>query len=321
MFLNKLKLVFFFIQTINQSICVDLNNITREDIQTLEMEYPNIHQVILQQHPYYIQSRNEVLFCPLPYSHVVDDEDIPYEEGLEIINKTLTLVVSRCVNKKNYKLAYTIFLNAIESMVFTFMYRFCEFAIEMNEQLAEISFYLKNFSGKLAELIPIINREWISPEPHECILDVYKNHKSKEFKFNKFNINYKNALLNCMKLMEDKVHFLKEPNNISMNNMAVSDLERYCNMSYNFIEYRLFLAHNSTLFKYITGDIYQRKCFGCNKYSSGDSGIYFFSPCGHGWSCERCVKKIEACPVCNELITSTQGLNIQTSVSIVRESI
>ncbi|XP_050547855.1 uncharacterized protein LOC126909474 isoform X2 [Daktulosphaira vitifoliae] len=304
MFLNKLKLVFFFIQTINQSICVDLNNITHEDIETLKMEYPNIHYVILQQHPYYIQSKNEVLFCPLPYSHVVDDEDIPYEEGLEIINKTLTLVVSRCVNKKNYKLAYTIFLNAIESMVFTFMYRFCEFAIEMNKQCAEISFYLENFSEKLAELIPKINREWISPEPHECILDVYKNHKSKEFKFNKININYKNALLNCMKLMENKVHFLKEPNNISMNNMDVkANVLDVTNTVAVIREYTFFhhvdMAGHVKVYEPLPPrcilDGREARCIKCRSQVTDDdddelSKSYIMIPCGHGWYCENCIE-------------------------------
>ncbi|XP_050521305.1 uncharacterized protein LOC126894378 [Daktulosphaira vitifoliae] len=280
-----------------------------------------MNYVILVEHPYYIKSHDGDNFCPVPYDHVVQYNEISYE-GIEIINKTLEAVVCNCVAKEKYKLAYTIFLNAIESMAFTYMYLFCEFAIEMNKKHAEISFNLKIFSEKLAQLIPIINKEWISPEPYECILDVYKNHKSEEYNFNELNRNYRNALLNCMKLMEDKVHFLKEPEKVLMKEMNKNELKDYHNMSYSIICYHLTLAQYSPPYKYITGDIYQIACAKCNRKHDNSVlnwKIYFFSPCGHGWSCERCVKKIEACPVCNELITSTQDLNIETSVSIVPE--
>ncbi|XP_050521272.1 uncharacterized protein LOC126894363 isoform X1 [Daktulosphaira vitifoliae] len=321
MLLTKWILIIRFIQTINQSICVDLNNITVEDIDTLESEYEDMKCVKLIEHPYYIKSRNEENFCPVPWSHAVDCEEVPYE-GIEIVNKSLTDVVQRCRSKKKFKLAYTIYLNAIESIVFTFMYRFCEFAIEMNKRCAEISFYLKLFSEKLTELIPIINREWISPKPHECILDVYKKYEKKnnKYKFKRENENYRNDLLGCMNLMKDKVHFLREPKNETINEMTISNLVCYNNMNYdNIVEYLTLEEYSPTL-KDITGDKNQTSCIICKTEHSGNIWvIYFFSPCGHGWCCNECVGKIEACPVCNELITSTQKLDIRTSVSIVKK--
>ncbi|XP_050520349.1 uncharacterized protein LOC126893866 [Daktulosphaira vitifoliae] len=323
MFLNKLKLVFFFIQTINQSICVDLNNITREDIQTLEMEYKDMKFVKLMDHPYYIKSRNEDNFCPVPYSHLVDYHDISFE-GINIINRSLQDVVYICVIEKKYKLAYTIFLNAIESMAITYMYRFCEFAIEMNKKHSEISFYLKVLSDTLAELIPIINREWISPDPYECILDVYNSHKSEEYKFNEVNTNYRNALLSCMELMKDKVHFLKEPKKVTMNELTVNQLKQYQDMSNRVISGHLTLKSGPT-YKDITGDLYQTSCTSCKEENTGTTNeIYILSPCGHGWCCELCINKfrrgkLSKCPVCFQKIRSTQELDIQTSVSIVTE--
>ncbi|XP_050521278.1 uncharacterized protein LOC126894365 isoform X2 [Daktulosphaira vitifoliae] len=290
MLLNKWKLILFFIQTINQSICVDLNNITFEDVDTLQKEYPYMNEVILKQHPYYIKSHDEGNFCPVPYSHLVDYPEISYG-GIKIIDRSLQDVVSNCVAEKKYKLAYTIFLNAIESMAFTYMYRFCEFAIEMNKKRNDISFYLKEIGGILAELIPIINREWISPEPYECILDVYENHKSEENKFIKVNTNYRNALLSCMKLMKDKVHFLRDPKKVTMNEMAINQLKDYHHMSYLVISDHLTLI-NAPYYKDITGDLYQTSCTSCKKNNTGTTNeIYILSPCGHGWCCDWCSSK------------------------------
>ncbi|XP_050548039.1 uncharacterized protein LOC126909644 [Daktulosphaira vitifoliae] len=275
--------------------------------------------VKLLKHPYYIKSRNEENFCPVPWSHAVHCEEVPYE-GIEIVNKKLTDVVQRCRRKRKFKLGYTIYLNAIESIAFTYMYRFCEFAIEMNQRCVEISFYLKVFSDTLHKIIPIINREWISPKPHECILDVYENHKSEENKFNEENENYRNDLLRCMNLMKDKVHFLREPKDETINTMTISQLEHYNNMSYNYITYHLTLDKYSSPLKHITGDKNQTSCIICETEHSGTIWhIYFFSPCGHGWCCDECFGDIEACPICNELITSTPKLDIRTSVSIVTE--
>ncbi|XP_050521308.1 uncharacterized protein LOC126894379 isoform X2 [Daktulosphaira vitifoliae] len=246
MLLNKWKLIIIFIQTINQSICVDLNNITEKDVDKLQMEYRDMNYVIFVKHPYYIKSHDEENFCPVPYSHVVDYAEISYE-GIELIDRSLMIVVYNCVAEKKYKLAYMIFLNAIESMAFTYMYRFCEFAIEMNKRCAEISFYLKVFSDKLTELIPIINREWISPEPYECILDVYENHKSEKYKFNEENENYRNDLLGCMNLMKDKVNFLREAKNETINEMTISKLDRYHNMNYQTKLHVLYVRQNTVV--------------------------------------------------------------------------
>ncbi|XP_050521279.1 uncharacterized protein LOC126894366 [Daktulosphaira vitifoliae] len=320
MLLNIFKFIILLIQTINQSICVDLNNITYEDINTLEREYPNFHHVYLEQHPHYIKSHDGENFCPVPYSHAVEENEIPYE-GIEIINRKLKYVVMNCVDKENYKLAYTIFLNAIESMIFTFMYRFCECAIEMNKRGAEISFNLKVFSNKLTVLIPIINREWISPEPYECILDVYKKYEKKnnKYKFKKENENedYRNDLLGCMNLMKDKVHFLREPDNLSTNEMNVNELEEYLNKNDNVINYQLTFTQFSPYFKCITGDKYQTSCITCNGEHSDISSIYVFAPCGHGWRSKYCKSELTKCPACHEEVTNNQHLNIATFVSIV----
>ncbi|XP_050521274.1 uncharacterized protein LOC126894363 isoform X3 [Daktulosphaira vitifoliae] len=321
MLLTKWILIIRFIQTINQSICVDLNNITVEDIDTLESEYEDMKCVKLIEHPYYIKSRNEENFCPVPWSHAVDCEEVPYE-GIEIVNKSLTDVVQRCRSKKKFKLAYTIYLNAIESIVFTFMYRFCEFAIEMNKRCAEISFYLKLFSDKLTELIPIINREWISPEPYECILDVYKKYEKKnnKYKFKKENGIYRRDLFNCMELIKNKLNFLKEPHEVSMKYMSIRKLKNYHNLNNQVIRGRLALEQHCSGYKDITGDKYQSYCTRCKREHIGTTyEIYIVAPCGHGWCCEWCSRQLTECPVCHQDIKSFQVLNIETSVSIVTE--
>ncbi|XP_050547141.1 uncharacterized protein LOC126908865 isoform X2 [Daktulosphaira vitifoliae] len=233
MLLNKCKLILFFIQIINQSICVDLNNITREDIDTLEKEYKDMKFVKLMEHPYYIKSRNEDNFCPVPYSHLVDYHDISYE-------------------------------------------------------------------------------------------DVYKSHKSEEYKFNEVNTNYRNALLICMELMKDKVHFLKEPKKVTMNELTVNRLKQYQDMSNRVISRHLTLKSGPT-YKDITGDLYQTSCTSCKEENTGTTNeIYIWSPCGHGWCCDYCNDKfrrgkLSKCPVCFQKFISTQDLNIRTSVSIVTE--
>ncbi|XP_050521275.1 uncharacterized protein LOC126894363 isoform X4 [Daktulosphaira vitifoliae] len=321
MLLNKWKLIIIFIQTINQSICVDLNNITEKDLDKLQMEYRDMNHVILVEHPYYIKSHDGENFCPVPYSHPVDYTEVPYE-GIEIINITLEAVVKRCTYKKKYKLAYTIFLNAIESMAFTYMYRFCEFARAMNKRGAEISFYLKLFSDKLTELIPIINREWISPEPYECILDVYKKYEKKnnKYKFKKENGIYRRDLFNCMELIKNKLNFLKEPHEVSMKYMSIRKLKNYHNLNNQVIRGRLALEQHCSGYKDITGDKYQSYCTRCKREHIGTTyEIYIVAPCGHGWCCEWCSRQLTECPVCHQDIKSFQVLNIETSVSIVTE--
>ncbi|XP_050521283.1 uncharacterized protein LOC126894369 [Daktulosphaira vitifoliae] len=321
MLLNIVKLIILFIQTINQSICVDLNNITHADIQTLKREYPNIFNAKLQQHSYYIISKNEVLYCPVPYSHEVDNEEVPYE-GIEIINRKLEEVVDNCVYEEKYALAYIIILNAIERMGLTYMYRFCEFAIEMNKKGTNIFDYLEGFSEHLAKLIRIFNREMISLKPYECILDVYIKHKPnhKNCKFNKVDKKYREDLLSCMELMKDKVHFLAEPRVESMNTMSIDKLVEYNNNNTRIILDGLRLVLYFPDYKIIIGVKNQTSCTICGReYSGIIQIIYIFSPCGHGWCCNTCADKIVACPVCNELTTGTQKLSIQTPTSIVEK--
>ncbi|XP_050521281.1 uncharacterized protein LOC126894368 isoform X2 [Daktulosphaira vitifoliae] len=306
MLLNIVKLIIIFIQTINQSICVDLNHITHADIQTLEREFPNIMKITLQNHPYYIKSNNGVMVCPIPYSQAVDNEEVPYK-GILIENEILENVVNECVNNHFYTLAYIIILNAIESMGFTYMYRFCEFAIEMNKKRANIFDELEDFSEHLEELILIFNRELFSPEPYECILEVYKKHKHnhKKYKFKKVDRKYRKDLLSCMKLMKDKVHFLAEPRVESINTMSINELEEYSDNNNKVLRNGLSLWSQISNYKYVIGDKNQSFCGRCNRLCSGMvDTIFIFVPCGHGWCCDLCYSLVKKCPVCHQDITN-----------------
>ncbi|XP_050527024.1 uncharacterized protein LOC126897457 isoform X2 [Daktulosphaira vitifoliae] len=318
MILNNVKLILFFIHTFKQSICVNLNNITLTDIKTLQNEYPNIMRVMLKDHPYYIFSYNELKYCPVHFSHLVDCERVPYE-GIEIKDSILEYVVDDCIRYKRYDLGYAIIVNAIESLGFTYMYQFCEFAIEMNKKGANISNFLKIFSKNLkSKIMPIFNKEWISPEPYECILNVYKEHKHKyeNYEFNKVDEKYMSDLLICKNLMKDKVHFLSKPPEKSMNNMSEQNLISI-QMNNNTIIQEL-LTIGSGPFKDITGYKYETSCLGDTDHHSGKIGkIHIFLPCGHGWSCENCIVLNEQCPVCHQQITGTQGIHIDTPASIV----
>ncbi|XP_050521293.1 uncharacterized protein LOC126894372 isoform X3 [Daktulosphaira vitifoliae] len=318
MFLNKLKLLIFFIQTINHSICeVDLNNITFQHLETLRMEYRNIMQDILQNHPYYIKRKNGVKYCPVPYSHAVDNEEVPYE-GIEIINRELKYVVKNCVYEKKYALAYIIILNAIESIGLTYMYRFCEFAIEMNKKGASISDHLKEFSNNLHyKIIPIFNREWISPIPYDCILNVYKKHERnhENYKFTNVDEVYMSDLLDCKNLMKEKVNFISEfKNNITMDDLVMTQ-------DYNNINIKRLLPNDFSGFKRIVGYKNQTLCTGCTdmRYSGTVRVIHIFLPCRHGWSCQYCNVLNNQCPVCHERITGTQVIQIETPTRIIKK--
>ncbi|XP_050521295.1 uncharacterized protein LOC126894374 [Daktulosphaira vitifoliae] len=319
MLLNKLKLIFFFIQTINQSICdVDLSNITCKDLKELKKDYKHIMGLKLKDHSYYRSLKMDKMVCPVPWSRLVSHKEVPYE-NIDIIDRSLSDMVDQCLNYEHCALGYAIILNVVESMGITYIYRFCEFAREMNKKGATISNQLKQFSGNLTKLISIFNRDWISSDSYECILDVYKNHKSEEYNFNEENENYRNDLLGCMHLMKDKVHFVNEPRVESMNNMSINKLritQRYDN---NIISMLINLDSYYPFLKNITGDIYQSSCTFCeNKKLSGQvDNIHFFIPCGHGWCCETCSEKIKTCHVCYETITRTQELNIITPASII----
>ncbi|XP_050521282.1 uncharacterized protein LOC126894368 isoform X3 [Daktulosphaira vitifoliae] len=317
MLLNIVKLIIIFIQTINQSICVDLNHITHADIQTLEREFPNIMKITLQNHPYYIKSNNGVMVCPIPYSQAVDNEEVPYK-GILIENEILENVVNECVNNHFYTLAYIIILNAIESMGFTYMYRFCEFAIEMNKKRANIFDELEDFSEHLEELILIFNRELFSPEPYECILEVYKKHKHnhKKYKFKKVDRKYRKDLLSCMKLMKDKVHFLAEPRVESINTMSINELEEYSDNNNKVLRNGLSLWSQISNYKYVIGDknyltvqpkcvLHRReaRCISCFKkiQNMNPPNKHVMSPCGHGWYCSKCIDNAN-CTECNLII-------------------
>ncbi|XP_050521303.1 uncharacterized protein LOC126894376 [Daktulosphaira vitifoliae] len=313
MLLNKVKLIMCFIQIIHQSICVDLNNITHEDVKTLEMEYPNIMRVILKYHPYYIKQINGIKYCPLPWSHTLNNEEVAYE-GIEIINKTLIEVVNNCVAYKKYILGYAIILNAIESMGFTYMYRFCEFAIEINKKGAPITDYLEDFGRILAKLVPILNREIISTESYECILNVYKIHENK---YNNVDEDYRNDLLTCMNLINDKVHFLTEPYKESMNNMSINQLKATHIYNNGIIHDLLILKIDFPSFKHLTGDENQTSCTICKKNIGMFSEIHIFLPCGHGWCCRYCFQLMTKCPDCHQEITCTQDIHIQIPTKII----
>ncbi|XP_050527080.1 uncharacterized protein LOC126897457 isoform X9 [Daktulosphaira vitifoliae] len=322
MLLNKVKLILFFIHTINQSNCVDLNDITCEDIQDLKMQYPDIMHVTLKDHPNYIFSYNGLKYCPVHFSHLVDYEVVPCE-GIEIIDRRLKYVINNCIDYERYTLGYAIIVNAIESLCFTYMYQFCEFAIEMNKLGANISLYLDKFSENLHSIIvPIFNKEWISPEPYECILNVYKEHeyKYKNYEFNNVDEKYMSDLLSCKNLMKNKVHFLTEPPEKSMNNMSEENLisiQRYNNKIIEEL-----LTKGSDSYKFITGYKYETSCLGNTYHHSGTiSNIHIFLPCGHGWSCGYCNVLKEQCPVCHQQITGTQAIYIETPVSIVEKDL
>ncbi|XP_050527114.1 uncharacterized protein LOC126897457 isoform X13 [Daktulosphaira vitifoliae] len=322
MLLNKVKLILFFIHTINQSNCVDLNDVTCQDIQDLKMQYPYMMHVILKDHPNYIFLYNELKYCPVHFGHEVDYEVVPCE-GIEIINRRLEYVITNCFNYERYTLGYAIIVNAIESLCFTYMYQFCEFAIEMNKLGANISLYLDRFSENLkSKIVPIFNKEWISPEPYECILNVYKEHehKYKNYEFNKVDEKYLSDLLICKNLMKNKVHFLTEPPEKSMNNMSEENLisiQRYNN---KIIE--KLLTKGSDSYKFITGYKYQTSCLGCTLSNSGNvDNIHIFLPCGHGWSCGYCNVLNKQCPVCDQPITGTQAIHIVTPASIVENGL
>ncbi|XP_050521286.1 uncharacterized protein LOC126894370 isoform X2 [Daktulosphaira vitifoliae] len=310
MILNIVKLTLFFIKIINQTFCdVDLTNIKHADVQILQREFPKIMNVSLKEHPYYMKSNNGVMVCPVPYSHVVDYAEVPYE-GIEIIDRRLEDVVYNCVAEKKYSLAYIIILNAIESIGVTYIYQFCEFAIEMNKLGADISFYLDQFSENLSELVIIFNKEWISLEPYECILNVYKKHehKYKNYEFNNVDDEYMSDLLSCKNLMTDKVYFLTEPAEILMNNMTIDNL--IMTQTHNDTIIKDALPSHIPAFKNITGYKYQTLCTGCRKLSHSGNivVIYIFLPCGHGWSCRYCSVVMKQCPVCHQPITDFTSL-------------
>ncbi|XP_050527075.1 uncharacterized protein LOC126897457 isoform X8 [Daktulosphaira vitifoliae] len=322
MLLNKVKLILFFIHTINQSICVNLNNITCRDIQDLKMQYPYMMHVTLKDHPNYIFSYNGLKYCPVHFSHVIDCERVPCE-GIEITDGTLECVINSCFNHKRYTLGYAIILNAIESLGFTYMYQFCEFAIEMNKIGANISYYLDQFSEILHSIIvPIFNKEWISPEPYECILNVYKEyrHKYKNYEFNKVDEKYMSDLLICKNLMKDKVHFLTDLPKKSMNNISKKKLIKIQSDNNEIIE-RLLPSSIST-FKDITGYKNETLCLGSTLHNSGKiREIRIFLTCGHGWSCRYCDVLNKQCPVCHQPITGTQDIHIETPASIVENGL
>ncbi|XP_050527050.1 uncharacterized protein LOC126897457 isoform X5 [Daktulosphaira vitifoliae] len=324
MLLNKVKLILFFIHTINQSNCVDLNDITCEDIQDLKMQYPDIMHVTLKDHPNYIFSYNGLKYCPVHFSHLVDYEVVPCE-GIEIIDRRLKYVINNCIDYERYTLGYAIIVNAIESLCFTYMYQFCEFAIEMNKLGADISFYLDQFSENLkSKIVPIFNKEWISPEPYECILNVYKEHehKYKNYEFNNVDEKYMSDLLICKNLMKDKVHFLTEPPEKSMNNIPKKELIKIQSFNNDVIKGVLTLSSNFCILKDITGYKNQTLCTGCTtmRYSGTVSVIHIFL-CGHGWSCGYCNVLNKQCPVCHQPITGTQVIHIETPASIVENGL
>ncbi|XP_050527155.1 uncharacterized protein LOC126897457 isoform X18 [Daktulosphaira vitifoliae] len=203
------------------------------------------------------------------------------------------------------------------------MYQFCEFAIEMNKLGANISLYLDRFSENLHSIIvPIFNKEWISPEPYECILNVYKEHehKYKNYEFNKVDKEYMSDLLSCKNLMKNKLHFLTEPPEKSMNNMSEENLISKQMNNNKIIEALLTIGSGS--FKDITGYKYETSCLGDTDHHSGNIGnIHIFLPCGHGWSCKYCNVLNEQCPVCHQQITGTQGIHIDTPASIVENGL
>ncbi|XP_050527060.1 uncharacterized protein LOC126897457 isoform X6 [Daktulosphaira vitifoliae] len=323
MILNNVKLILFFIHTFKQSICVNLNNITLTDIKTLQNEYPNIMRVMLKDHPYYIFSYNELKYCPVHFSHLVDCERVPYE-GIEIIDRSLTGVVDDCIDYEKYTLGYAIIVNAIESLCFTYMYQFCEFAIEMNKLGANISLYLDQFSENLkSKIVPIFNKEWISPEPYECILNVYKEHehKYKNYEFNKVDEKYMSDLLICKNLMKDKAHFLTELPEKSMNNISKKKLIKIQSDNNKIIED--LLPSSIPTFKDITGYKNQTLCTGCTTMSHSGTirEIHIFLPCGHGWSCGYCNVLKKQCPACPQQIIGTQVIDIETPASIVENGL
>ncbi|XP_050521294.1 uncharacterized protein LOC126894372 isoform X4 [Daktulosphaira vitifoliae] len=321
MILNKLKLIIFFIQTINHSICeVDLNNITEQNVQTLQRDYQNIMQRTIQNQPYYIKQNNGVMYYPVPYSHAVNYTEVPYE-GIGIINRKLNEVVNNCVYEKKYALAYIIILNAIESIGLTYMYRFCEFAIEMNKKGASISYHLKQFSKNLRyKIVPIFNREWISPIPYDCMLNVYKKHECnhENYKFTNVDEVYMSDLLDCKNLMKDKINLIREPRVKSINNIIIDELTKTQEDNDEMIK---LLLPDGFGDKDIIGYKNQTFCPGCNKiWSSGVIDVIcIFLSCGHGWSCECCSENMTQCPVCHEEITGTQDIHIKTPTRIMKK--
>ncbi|XP_050521232.1 uncharacterized protein LOC126894337 isoform X2 [Daktulosphaira vitifoliae] len=185
----------------------------------------------------------------------------------------------------------------------------------MNKKGATISVHLNEFNENLYKLVLIFNKELISPEPYECILEVYKKHENK---CDNVDEDYRNDLLSCKNLIKDKVHFLMEPDKKSMDNIPERKLLKIHGY-YNkiFRNFMILPSSNFPSFKDITGYKNQSLCTICKRNSGIITDVHIFLPCRCGWCCEGYNHSRTECPVCHQEITGTQSLNIVTPAKII----
>ncbi|XP_050521666.1 uncharacterized protein LOC126894586 isoform X2 [Daktulosphaira vitifoliae] len=270
-------------------------------------------ELYLKNHPFYA---NEMLdknrmICPLPWSHTGNYRNIYYKDT-KIENRRLFDIVNTCLSNRKYSLGYAIILNTIESIGITYIYRFCDFAREMNNRQAILTKYYSEFNEILVRLIMKFNRDCISLDSYECLIIVYKKHMSKytNFEFNNLDEDYRSDLLNCMESMKFKINFVD----------AESQLEPLENLSkkklfilwQNYVQNIINIDNNNFFLKSIDGIKAKNPCYVCKNPGNMVINKYSFLPCGHGWCCLYCLKTIDKCPFCQQNYSNFQVINIMT---------
>ncbi|XP_050521289.1 uncharacterized protein LOC126894371 isoform X2 [Daktulosphaira vitifoliae] len=315
MVLIKVNLILFFLHKINSNYVVNLKNITMNDLVLLKIDYKNIMGLQLKDHLFYSRLNMDKMVCPIPWSHTGHYDEIIYGK-IEIANKSLSRVVHACFLNGKYSLGYAIILNTIESIGITYIYRFCEFAREMNRRQIILTNYYNDFSEILYLLRVIFNREWISLDPYECLIIVYKKHKSKytNFEFNNLDEDYRSDLFSCMESMKIKINFvdvespLRPLENLSNEELFIlwqNDKQNIIKL-YNLDKGYLFYLKN------MDGDRAENSCIVCMNPEYMVKKIYSFVPCGHSWCCNNCLHKIDKCPLCRQNYSNYQVMKVIT---------
>lgn len=206
-----ISFIFFFIKLLS---AFNPKEITLEKLDRLKTEYNNFMGLTLNNHLYYAnmngKSRYNFVGCP----NAADTErkySRLFYPNISVDNQNLSTVIDSCKKFPRYDLAYGIILNVIESTALTYIYRFCSFAIEMNERYLNLGYILIQFEELLFSIKLVFEKELISTDPIYCVMDTF-NFYHRAFPKNDYGRlykNYTNKLLMCMNGMEKKLNFIK----------------------------------------------------------------------------------------------------------------
>ncbi|XP_050521270.1 uncharacterized protein LOC126894362 [Daktulosphaira vitifoliae] len=300
MFYLKFLMLMLFFCSVKILFAVDQKKISRNDLIRLVKTYPKVMGLILKSHQFYA---NEDLgykaICPICWC-----SSYPYNiqyGSVKVSNKKLIDVVISCFNKGKYELGYMIILNVLESVSITYIYRFCEYAREMNKRGGKLTQSLENFNKLLYIIQRVFHYEIISTEPIDFLKNIYKEYESKHQENGYINLDndYRNDLLDIMNIIEFKINFVdlgtceqfaEEIPLEKLESVQLSEILNAINL--------LFKANVEIETETDKLDCDEGSCIVCMETLILDDSIYSFVPCGHTGCCEDCIYKIKTCPLC-----------------------